>query len=458
MRFYNSIYKKIVDFKPLNPDTVTMYACGPTVYKDAHIGNFRTYTLSDLIYRTLKFNGYNVKFVMNITDVGHLLSNADEGADRLEQSAKEEGKSARDIVEYYTNRFLEDYDKLNLNRPVKFTKATDYIEQQISLIKTLEEKGYTYNTSDGVYFDTSKFDNYGQLSGLKPDAIKEGARVDINPEKKHSTDFALWKFSTAGEKRQQEWVSPWGKGFPGWHIECSAMCLTELGDTIDIHIGADDLKMIHHQNEIAQSEAATDKKFVKYWVHGGFLNIEEDKMSKSLGNVYTVSDVIDKDFKPLALRYLYMTAHYRSPLNFSWVGLKNAQNSLYKLYEIVSSLKEKADALVSEKHMAKFNDALDNDLNMPRALAVVWELLKSDLADPVKVATLLKMDQVLGFNIDDHVGFEIPDEIVNLARNRSEYRKNGIWDKADMVRKDIISRGYIVNDNTDGSFELRRRV
>jgi cysteinyl-tRNA synthetase len=458
MRFYNSIYKKIVDFKPLNPDTVTMYACGPTVYKDAHIGNFRTYTLSDLIYRTLKFNGYNVKFVMNITDVGHLLSNADEGADRLEQSAKEEGKSARDIVEYYTNRFLEDYDKLNLNRPIKFTKATEYIEQQISLIKTLEEKGYTYNTSDGVYFDTSKFDNYGQLSGLKPDAIKEGARVDINPEKKHSTDFALWKFSTAGEKRQQEWVSPWGKGFPGWHIECSAMCLTELGDTIDIHIGADDLKMIHHQNEIAQSEAATDKKFVKYWVHGGFLNIEEDKMSKSLGNVYTVSDVIDKDFKPLALRYLYMTAHYRSPLNFSWVGLKNAQNSLYKLYEIVASLKEKADAPVSEKHMDKFNDALDNDLNMPRALAVVWELLKSDLEDPVKVATLLKMDQVLGFNIDDHVGFEIPDEIVNLARNRSEYRKNGIWDKADMVRKDIISRGYIVNDNTDGSFELRRRV
>jgi len=458
MRFYNSIYKKVVDFKPLNPETVTMYACGPTVYKDAHIGNFRTYTLSDLIYRTLKFNGYNVKFVMNITDVGHLLSNADEGADRLEQSAKEEGKSAKDIVDFYTNRFLEDYDKLNLTRPIKFTKATAYIEQQIKLIKSLEEKGYTYNTSDGVYFDTSKFDNYGQLSGLKPENIKEGARVDINPEKKNSTDFALWKFSNASEKRQQEWMSPWGKGFPGWHIECSAMCLTELGDTIDIHLGAEDLKMIHHQNEIAQSEASTDKKFVKYWIHGGFLNIEEDKMSKSLGNVYTVSDVIEKDFKPLALRYLYMTAHYRSPLSFSWTALKNAQNSLYKLYEIVSSLTEKADAPISEKHIDKFNDALDNDLNMPRALAVVWELLKSDLPDPIKVATLLKMDQVLGFNIDDHVGFEIPDEIVNLARNRAEYRKNGIWDKADMVRKDIISKGYIVSDNTDGSFELRRRV
>jgi cysteinyl-tRNA synthetase len=395
---------------------------------------------------------------MNITDVGHLLSNADDGDDRLEKSAKEEGKSAKEVVQYYTDRFVTDYDKLNLTRPIKFTKATDYVEQQIALIRTLEEKGYTYKTSDGIYFDTLKFDNYGQLSGLRPENVKEGARVEVNPEKRNATDFALWKFSKEDEKRQQEWKSPWGKGFPGWHIECSAMCLAELGDTIDIHLGAEDLKMVHHQNEIAQSEAATDKKFVKYWLHGAFLNIEDDKMSKSLGNVYTLNDLIEKDFKPLALRYFFMTAHYRSPMSFSWTALKNAQNSLYKMYEIVSNLQEKADAPISDKHMVKFNEAIENDLNMPRALAVVWELLKSDIPDPVKVATILKMDKILGFNIDDHVGFEIPDEIQSLARNRAEYRKNGIWDKADMVRKEIISKGYIVSDNSDNSFEIRRKI
>ena len=458
MRLYNSIYKKIVDFKPLNPDIVTMYSCGPTVYKEAHIGNFRTYTLTDLIHRSLRYYDYPVKLVMNLTDVGHLVSNADEGEDKVEQSAKEEGKNAKDITDYYTNKFLVDYEKLNLLRPSKFTKATDYIDKQIELIKVLEEKGYAYKTSDGIYYDTSKFDNYGQLSGLKPGSVKEGARVDINPEKRNSTDFALWKFSTKGEKRQQEWMSPWGMGFPGWHIECSAMCLAELGDTIDIHVGADDLKMVHHQNEIAQSEAVTDKKFVKYWIHGGFLTVEDTTMSKSLGNIYTLTEVIDKGFDPLSLRYFYMTAHYRGPLNFTWGALKNAQNSLFKLYEIVETLKEKSDAILSEKHMARFNEAIENDLNMPKALAVMWDLLKSDLNDPVKVATLLRMDLVFGFNIDKHVGFEIPENIVSLARNRVEYRNSGIWDKADMVRREIVSLGYTIKDNPDGTFELRRKL
>jgi len=458
MRLYNSIYKKVVDFKPLNPDIVTMYACGPTVYKDAHIGNFRTYTLSDLISRSLTFYGYNVKFIMNLTDVGHLVADGDEGEDKIEKSAKEEGKTAKDIATFYTNKFLIDYDLLNLTKPLKFTKATDYIEAQIKLIKTLEQKGYTYQTSDGIYYDTSKFDNYGQLSGLRADSVKEGARVNINLEKKNPTDFALWKFSTREEKRQQEWMSPWGMGFPGWHIECSAMCLTELGETVDIHVGAEDLKMVHHQNEIAQSEAATDKKFVKYWVHGGFLTIDETTMSKSLGNIFTVADVIEQELNPLALRYFYMTAHYRVPLNFSWNALKSAQNSLNKVYEIVETLEEKAAAVPSEKHMVRFNEAIENDLNMPRALAVMWELLKSDLEGPVKIATLLKMDKIFGFKIDDHVGFEIPENILNLAKSRSEYRKSGIWDKADMVRREILSLGYIVSDIADGTFEIRRKL
>jgi len=459
MRLYNSIYKKVVDFKPLNPDIVTMYSCGPTVYKEAHIGNFRTYTLSDLVYRALKFNGYNVKFIMNLTDVGHLVGDSDEGEDKIEKSAREEGRSAKDIADFYTEKFLVDYDRLNLTRPNKFTKATEYIDNQIALIKILEEKGYTYKTSDGIYYDTSKFDNYGQLSGLRADNVKEGARVEINPEKRNPTDFALWKFSNKdkGEKRQQEWMSPWGLGFPGWHIECSAMCLAELGDTIDIHIGAEDLKMVHHQNEIAQSEAATDKKFVKYWVHGGFLTIDDATMSKSIGNISTVSDVITEGYDPLALRYFYMTSHYRGPLNFSWNGVKSAQNSLFKLYEIVEALKEKSDAILSEKHMNRFNEAIDNDLNMPKALAVMWDLIKSDLNEPVKVATLLKMDQIFGFDIHKHVGFEIPENVLNLAKSRAEYRKNGIWDKADVIRKQIAESGYLLEDTDEGQYKIKKK-
>jgi cysteinyl-tRNA synthetase len=458
MRLYNSIYKKVVDFKPLNPEVVTMYSCGPTVYKDAHIGNFRTYTLTDLIYRALKFYNYNVKFIMNLTDVGHLVGDSDEGEDKVEKSAREEGKSAKEITTYYTNKFLTDYDRLKLNRPLKFTKASEYIDAQIKLIRTLEQKGYTYKTSDGIYYDTSKFENYGQLSGIRLDSVKEGARVEVNEEKKNPTDFALWKFSDKEEKRQQEWMSPWGMGFPGWHIECSAMCLTELGDTVDIHVGADDLKMVHHQNEIAQSEAATDKKFVKYWVHGGFLTVDETTMSKSLGNIYTVDDVISNGFDPMSLRYFYMTAHYRIPLNFSWNALKNAQNSLFKVYEMVETLEEKSNAEISEKHMVRFNEAIENDLNMPKALAVMWDLLKSDLSGPTKIATLLKMDKIFGFSIDDHVGFEIPENISNLAKSRAEYRKSGIWDKADMVRKEILALGYILTDKPDNTFDIRRKL
>ncbi len=458
MNIFNSLTKKSEEFVSLTPGIVTMYSCGPTVYKDIHIGNFRLFTLSDVVYRALTFNGYKVRYVMNLTDVGHLVSDGDEGEDKLEKEAEAQGKSAKEIADHAIEDFYQDSEKLNLLKPVKYTRATEYIDQQIELVKTLEKKGFTYKTSDGIYFDTSKFEKYGELSGVSVEDIKEGARVEINKEKKHPSDFALWKLSPTDKKRWQEWESPWGVGFPGWHLECSAMSLTELGETLDIHLGGEDLKMIHHQNEIAQSECATGKKFVNYWMHCAFLLVDSGKMSKSLGNFYTVSDIIKNNFDPIALRYFYMGAHYRSPLNFTWDALQSAQNSLKKIYDIIESYHDIPGDELSDKYMLKFNEALDDDFNMPKALSALWELLKSSVSDSKKVATALKMDEVLGLNISKYVGFEIPIEIVDLARARQSYRISGIWDKADMLRRDLLAKGYVVEDLPDGDFKLKRKI
>jgi cysteinyl-tRNA synthetase len=413
--------------------------------------------MADLMYRTLVFNDYKVKFIMNMTDVGHLASDADEGADRLEAAAEKEGKSAKDIAEFYIEDFLQSYNKLNLTHPLKFTRATEYIQEQINLVKVLEDKGFTYRTSDGIYFDTSKFPEYGKLSGLTADNIKEGARVEVNPEKKHPNDFALWKFSPSDKKRWQEWESPWGIGFPGWHIECSAMSLVELGQPIDIHMGGEDLKMTHHPNEIAQSECATGKPFVRYWVHSAFLTVDGGKMSKSLNNFYTVKDIIAKGFDPLALRYFYMTAHYRNQINFTWEALQSAHNSLKKIRELVSSYKEDSKVKPSEKYIERFTDKINDDLNFPEALAVVWEMLKNSISEPQKIATILKMDEVLGFKLDESLNIQIPVEVVNLAKMRVEYRKGGIWDKADVLRRQISDLGYIVEDVPGGTYKLKRK-
>lgn len=460
MRLYNSLTKQLEDFKPIEPDTVRMYCCGPTVYIYPQIGNWRTFILSDFLFRILKINGYKVDFIMNMTDVGHLYEEGGDpegGEDKIEKQAKEEGRSAKEIIDFYAKGFINDFRDLNLTEPRKFTKATEYVDDQIDLIATLEEKGYTYETSDGVYFDTSKFENYGELSGLTIENIKEGARVDPNPEKKNPTDFALWKFSPKDKKRQQEWQSPWGMGFPGWHLECSSMILTELGDTIDIHIGGEDLKMIHHQNEIAQSECATGKKFVNYWVHGAFLTVDGGKMSKSLGNFYTMDDIKEKGFTPMDLRYLFMTAHYRTPLNFTWEGLQNAQNSLKKIYEAVSGYEQDPKAEVSEKYFKKFKEALDDDLNVPEALSVTWELMKSNVSDASKLNTILKMDDFLGLKLQEHIGYEIPEKVLNLAKMRKEYRRNGIWDKADVLRKEAGDLGYIIEDLPSGDFKVKKK-
>ncbi|KKS16697.1 MAG: Cysteine-tRNA ligase [candidate division WWE3 bacterium GW2011_GWA1_41_8] len=461
LKLYNSLSKKVEDFKPLNPSVVTMYTCGPTVYDYAHIGNWRTYTLADVMHKALKFNDYKVKYIMNLTDVGHLtgdnLGDADIGEDRLEIAAEREGRSARDIANYYIDDFLKNGEKLNIQKPAKFTRATDYIQDQIDLIKELEKKGYTYRTTDGIYFDTNKFKKYGALSGMTEESIKEGARVEPNPEKKHPADFALWKFSPTDKIRWQEWDSPWGVGFPGWHIECSAMSMKELGDTIDLHLGAEDLRMIHHQNEIAQSEAATGRQFVNYWIHGAFLLVDGGRMGKSLGNAYTLQDIESKNFDPISLRYFYMTAHYRTPLNFTWEALQNVQNSLKKLYDIVGGYKESKEAEVDERYLEKFLDALNDDINMPKAIAVLWEMLKADMDESEKIKTLFKFDEVLGLNIENYVGFEIPQKVLDLVKVRQEYRKVGIWDKADLIRREISQLGYVVDDTGNG-YKVKRKI
>ena len=462
LQLYNSLSKQVQEVSPTEPGVVKLYTCGPTVYSYATIANFRTYMLSDFLVRTLKFGGFNVKHIINLTDVGHLSGDnegdADLGEDKLEVSAKKEGKSVKEIVSFYTQQFMTDYDKLNLTKPEKFTPATQYIKEQIDLVRRLKEKGFTYTIDDGVYFDTSKFKDYGHLSGNTEETIKEGARVEPNPQKRHPQDFALWKLSPAYSTRWQEWESPWGKGFPGWHLECTAMIFKELGEQIDIHIGGEDLKMIHHQNEIAQAEAVTGKKFVQYWVHGAFLQVDGGRMGKSLGNAYTLSDLESKRYLPMALRYFYMTGHYRKPLNFTWEALTGAQNSLKKLYEAVSSYNMSKDAkgLSSDEFMQKFDRAINDDLNMPKALSVAWDVVKSELDEDIKVATLLKFDEVLGLDFDGLIGFEVPKEVDDLARTRWEYKKVGIWDKADFIRRQIDELGFLVEDSGD-SYKVKKK-
>ncbi len=459
LKIYNSLTKKIEEFVPQNPDSLSMYLCGPTVYDFVSIGNYRTYMLGDILHRALLYKKYNVRYIMNLTDVGHLsgdnFGDADTGEDRLEKAAEKEGKSATDISDFYIKDFDVGSRKLNLLKPTKYTRATAYIPEQIKLVRLLESKGYTYKISDGVYFDTSKFPSYGELSGLDEEKIREGARVEINPEKRRATDFALWKFSPEGTTRWQEWDSPWGRGFPGWHLECSAMCMAELGETVDLHVGGEDLKMIHHQNEIAQSEAATGKKFVNYWVHGAFLQVDGGKMGKSLGNGYTIDDLEAKGFSPMDLRYFYMSAHYRSTLNFTWESLTAARSALDRLYSTLSGYRD-TNGKISAEHVYKFEEALLDDLNMPKVLAIVWDLVKAEIPEGDKVKTLIHFDQVLGLDLQDHIAYEIPKEVMNLAKTREQYRKSGIWDKADVIRRQIEDMGFVVEDEV-GGFRVKKR-
>jgi len=457
LRLYNSLSRTIEEFKPFNPPRVTMYTCGPTVYDFAHIGNLRTYTMADMLVRTLKYNSFEVKYVINITDVGHLtgdnLGDADIGEDRLEKSARREGKTAWEIAKFYTDAFLQDYQKLHLTQPEVFARATDHIKEQIDLIKKLEEQGYTYRISDGIYFDTSKFKDYGKLSDM--DQIKEGARVEMNEEKRNPRDFALWKFSPKDTIRQMEWDSPWGRGFPGWHIECSAMSMKYLGETIDIHAGGIDLKQIHHPNEIAQSEAATHKQFVRYWFHVAFMLVQGERMSKSLGNTYRLYDLEKEGYDPMDLRYLYLQTHYRQEMNFTFGALDAARNALKRLKNII--LEWDPPNIGCAEYEQKFLDALNDDLNTPQALAVVWDMVKSDYPTSAKARSLFKMDEVLGFNLQEYYEqtakypVEVPQEVLDLVEERARARKNKQYMRADQIRNKIRKLGFDIQDTEKGT-------
>lgn len=472
LKLFNSLSRTIEEFKPLNPQKVTMYSCGPTVYDFAHVGNFRSYATSDLLVRVLKYNGLDVKFVMNITDVGHLVSDDDTGEDKMEKSAKKEGKTAWEVAKFYTEAFVEDYEKLHYIMPERLTKATDHIQEQIALVKRLEEKGFTYIISDGVYFDTAKLEDYGKLSTL--DKKETGiARIEENSEKRNARDFALWKFSyphgrnfdpaldDKAQKRQMEWKSPWGKGFPGWHIECSAMSMKYLGETFDIHTGGIDHISVHHTNEIAQSEAATGKKFVDYWVHTAFMLVSGQKMSKSLGNIYRIYDIEKQGYEPLALRYLYMQTHYRQEMNFTFASLEAAENALKNLYEEAIKFNEPSGRC--REFEERFFEAVNEDLNMPKALAVVWEMIKSTQPSNAKANSLLKMDEVLGFNIKEFTekikreeGI-IPGNVRQLVEERQSLRKQRQFNAADQLRSKIEKLGYEIEDTKKG-IKVKKKI
>ncbi len=457
---YNTLTRKKEEFTPLFPDFVGIYTCGPTVYNYAHIGNLRTYIFEDILTRVLRFNGFTVRRVMNITDVGHMTGDRDMGEDKLEKGAARENRSAWEIAKIYTSAFKEDMVRLNLTPPDVWCKATDTIPEQIALIKTLEEKGFTYATSDGIYFDTARFPDYTKLSHQNLEALQEGARVEKNPEKRNPTDFALWKFSPKDRKRQMEWESPWGVGFPGWHIECSAMSMKFLGDHLDIHCGGTDHINVHHTNEIAQSEGAMGKPFFRFWMHGAFLNIEGGKkMAKSAGNFLTVAHtLIDNGIDPLAYRYAAFQTHYRNPMEYSDTAIQAAQNGLIHLKNQVRHIKEACAGREAEMSAdaagawtQKFLEALNDDLNMPRAMAVVQELLKSDEPPASKLKMIQAYDAVLGFDLgrvdDDQT---LPRDIQEKVDARKKARREKNWVLSDQIRDELQALGYAVQDGKDG--------
>jgi cysteinyl-tRNA synthetase len=449
LKLYDTFSRELRDFEPLNPPEVGLYTCGLTVYDYAHIGNLRTYIFEDLLVRVLKFNGYHVKHVMNITDVGHLVSDADTGEDKMEKGSRRTGMSAWEIAQLYTDAFMQDMEHLNLLQPDIWCKATDHIPQQIAFIECIEANGYTYQTSDGIYFDTSKLDDYGYIARLDIEGLQAGARIEMG-EKRSLTDFALWKFSRPDEQRQMEWDSPWGVGFPGWHIECSAMAAEYLGPFFDIHCGGEDHISVHHTNEIAQTQACHGTTLANFWLHGYFLQLNEARMAKSAGDFLRLKTLIDRGTDPLAYRFFCLSASYRTKLNFNWESLDGAESALNRLRTAVYDWGQPGN--VDEDYMDRFNDHINDDLNMPRALALTWELVKSDLPPSTKKATILEFDRVLGLRLAEWepVEEEIPAEILELAEKRQQARAEKRWADADALRDEITAAGYMIEDTPEG--------
>jgi len=448
LHLYDTWTRSQREFTPLKPGEVGLYTCGPTVYNYAHIGNLRTYLFEDGLVRALKLNGYRVNHVMNITDVGHLVSDGDDGEDKMEAGSKRTGQTAWTIAALYTDAFRADMKALNIQEPDVWCKATDNIPEQISFIEQIEKKGYTYRTSDGIYFDTSKQANYGYLGRLDIAGLQAGSRVDLG-EKKHSTDYALWKFSAPEDHRQMEWDSPWGRGFPGWHIECSAMAHKYLGEYFDIHCGGEDHITVHHPNEISQTEAAYGTRLANFWMHGYFLITNDAKMSKSSGEFLRVQLLIDKGYDPIAYRYLCLTGHYRSQLTFSWEALDAAQTGLNRLRNTLFSLG--AATTADAGFVARFMEKLNDDLNFPQALALGFEVLKSDLAAGIKKATLLKFDEAFGFGLASWKPKidVVPTDVRAVAEARWAARNAKDWADADRLRGELAALGWSMKDGKD---------
>ncbi len=461
MKIYNTLTRKKEEFYPINKETVRIYSCGPTVYNYAHIGNLRTYIFMDILRRVLQYEGYKLKHVMNITDVGHLVSDADEGEDKMVKTAREQQKSPWELAEYYTKVFFQDIEELNIQKPEVVPKATQHISEMIQFVQGLLEKGYGYETGDGIYFDIEKFEGYGKLSRINLDEQIAGARVEINEEKRHPADFALWK--KAPKEHIMQWPSPWGMGYPGWHIECSAMGRKYLGDFFDIHTGGVDHIPIHHENEIAQSEALLGKPAVKYWMHGEFLLVDNGKMSKSLGNTYTVSDLKGKGFNPLTFRYFCLNAHYRNKLNFTWSAMKAAQTAYNRLisgaleHKKAKEGKNEVDTEIINTFRNEFEEAIIDDLNIPKALGVVWNVVRSEKKARALFDLLIEFDKVLGLDIDmagekvENVKeVELDDEIKELIEKRKQARKEKNWKLADEIRDKLKEMGVTLEDTPQG--------
>jgi cysteinyl-tRNA synthetase len=466
MKLYNTLTHKIEAFKPLIFPLVSLYTCGPTVYDYTHIGHMRTYTNNDILKRTLTYLGYKVNHVMNVTDVGHLTGDDDSGIDKLEKGATKSNKTVWEVVKFFTDNFFETMDALNISRPDVTCKATDHIEEMIQLINRLKQNGYVYETKEAVYFEVMKFKNYGKLSGQKIEEKLQAVRVEVNidTEKKHPADFALW-FKRVGRfaDHTMHWPSPWGEGFPGWHIECSAMSMKYLGESIDIHTGGIDHIPVHHENEIAQSEGATGKQFVKYWFHNNFLTVDGQKMSKSLGNFYTLYDIEKNKINPLSLRLLFLQSHYRQSLNFTWQSARASQEAFNRLKEITNNLKNsnsqtKKFVKLSNKSIAyqqQFKDAIENDLQTAQAVAVMWDMIKSDIDNEEKYFLLMDFDKVFGLNLKNSIEEKIDANIIKLAEKRLEARRQRNFDMSDKLRIKIEKAGFKIEDVGDG-YKIRK--
>ena len=457
--FYNTLTKQKEMFKPENGNEVRMYSCGPTVYKDATIGNMRTNIFQDVLRRVLKYNGYKLKHVMNITDVGHLVSDADEGEDKMIKSAKEMHKDPKEIAEYYTKLFFEDLKALNIETPEIVCKATDHIKEMIEYVKRLIDNGYAYETSTAIYFDVSKLDKYGILSGIDVRNQKAGARVEVDPEKRNPYDFAVW--IKAPENHLMKWESPWGLSYPGWHIECSAMGQKYLGETFDIHTGGIDLIPTHHENEIAQSKGAYGKIPARYWMHGEYLLINGGKMSKSLGNVYLLNDIIKRGYDPLVYRMFTYTGSYRNKINFTWEGIEANSKALIKLregYQKHLNGGENVSCEIINEFEEKFHKAINDDLNIPLAMGIVWDAIKYEKKSPDIAKLLKRFDTILAIDIDRKTIQEendVPKEIIELAEKRNQARINKDWAESDKLRDEILSKGYMIKDTKEG-YEIKK--